>query len=303
LDIDIRDQETISHSDILHLNFIRSPSPFFFRKHFQEGLRSRLLQVLRPADVALETTGVLCDGIRHFPLARPVFVLRIFKERFNSVKAVEAETQRFRMVQKFLPKTLYAGSQEMIVSYFVAGSHEILLCGLQEFVPGEILDPWGEDLGPHLKSYFESATEKPKRVAQLLNALKLNALSFVGHVKAMARDAGLIPDLAGVGNLRITAKGDLKLVDINNISKIHLDDRIHLDDKGYPVCDKSIQALANIEACFSGHRVQADDALYRLFLNADRMTAVEAHVRRFHETTSARGNYPKRLADDATHPL
>lgn len=56
----------------------------------------------------------------------------------------------------------------------------------------------------------------------------------------MVAEAGHIPDLAGAGNLIITGTADIRLVDINDISPISLDSSIYLDEKGYPVCDKSI---------------------------------------------------------------
>ncbi len=55
---DIRDRGTITHEDVLSLNFIREPSPYYFRGHFREGLRSRIIQVLDPRDVRVETHGL-----------------------------------------------------------------------------------------------------------------------------------------------------------------------------------------------------------------------------------------------------
>lgn len=99
---------------------------------------------------------------------------------------------------------------------------------------------------------------------------------FIEQVKLMIVQAGHIPDLAGAGNLIITAGGDIRLVDINNISRVDLDASINLDEKGYPVCDKSIEALALIEEKVLGRRTAMQDELFKRFLDPDRWEAVKA---------------------------
>jgi hypothetical protein len=140
---------------------------------------------------------------------------------------------------------------------------------LQEYVSGEILDPWSLPL---------SVTKAVK------NALALHAARFAAGVKQMILEEGYIPDLAGIGNLFATPEGRIKLVDINNISRIPKGARICLDDRGYPACDKSIEALARIEQhlCRTGPRV-LDKPPYNEVLTAERMREVRKLEKRFYE--------------------
>ena len=250
------------------------------------------MQVLNPNDVETETRGIIQKGIRWFPLARPGMMLRIFKERFQTSKSVQKEIQDFKIVQTYLPFHHYALSQEFVVPYLTSGRYEILLCGLQEYVDGDTLDPWREDSTARLKTHFGAAMADPSGMQVFLDTLQARASSFINHIKIMVQQAGFIPDLAGIGNIRVTAAGDIKLVDINNISRVHFDHHIRLDDKRYPVCDKSIEALSKMEMHLLGRSGVPDDPLYRLFLDRKRMEHVKAHEKRFHETTSTTGNYP-----------
>jgi hypothetical protein len=65
---------------------------------------------------------------------------------------------------------------------------------------------------------------------------------FIKRLKQMIAKIGHVPDLAGAWNLILTRPRNIKLVDINNISRVSFDPVINLDDKGYPICDKSIKA-------------------------------------------------------------
>jgi hypothetical protein len=98
----------------------------------------------------------------------------------------------------------------------------------------------------------------------------------------MISEVRFIPDLAGAGNLIVTRTGHVKLVDINNISPVAFDDAIPLDDKGYPVCDKSIEALALMEAKFLGRAIDGNEAVYRHFLDPARLERVRDHEAAFH---------------------
>jgi hypothetical protein len=293
MEIDIRDKENITHEDILRLNFVKRPSRYFFRKHFREGLRSRLMQVLHPKDVEAETKGVFQQSIQWFPLAKPLKMLRIFKERFKTSAEVQQEIHHFKIVQRYLPLHHYAVSQEFIVSYFSSGKYDLLLCGLQEFVEGESLDPWRENSVDRLRAYFSSCAAPQTNLPALLETVKAAASSFVEHIKLMIQKAACIPDLSGTGNIRITGTGCMKLVDINNISRVSFDHHIRLDDKGYPACDKSIQALSKIEQHLLGRRTLPCEPIYQLFLDPHRLSHVKSHEKRFHESTSATGNYPR----------
>ncbi len=103
---------------------------------------------------------------------------------------------------------------------------------------------------------------------------------------------GTIPDLAGVGNLIMTPLGIVKLVDINNISRLSMDHHIPIDDKGYPVSDKSIQALFQIETKILGRPEDPVDSLYCFFLDPRRMADVRQLETAFHKETAHSGNYP-----------
>ncbi len=293
METDIRDKEDITHEDVVRLNFTKTPPTYFFRKHFREGLRSRLMQVLYPRDVEAETKGVVHQGIRWFPLAHPLKMLRIFKKRFKISAEVQQEIENFKIVQKYLPLHHYAASQEFLVPYFISGKYDLLLCGLQEFVDGETLDPWREDIVDRLKAYFSGRIATQNNLPALLETVKASASSFVEHMKIMIQKAGYIPDLAGTGNIRITETGSMKLVDINNISRVSFDHHIRLDDKGYPVCDKSIEALAKIEQHVLGRHMLPNEPMYRLFLDPRRLSHVKTHEKRFHKNNSAAGNYPR----------
>jgi hypothetical protein len=91
-----------------------------------------------------------------------------------------------------------------------------------------------------------------------------------------------VPDLAGVGNLLLTPEGKVKLVDINNISKVSFGSGIPIDDKGYPVCDKSIQALSLLEQKILAKAINKKDPVYKTFLESQRMRRVKALEDKFH---------------------
>jgi hypothetical protein len=85
-----------------------------------------------------------------------------------------------------------------------------------------------------------------------------------------------------VENLLITPAGNIKLVDINNISKVFLGPKINLDDKGYPVCDKSIEAISMLEKKLLGKSIDKTEKLYKIFLDPQRMKEVVALEEKFH---------------------
>ena len=81
----------------------------------------------------------------------------------------------------------------------------------------------------------------------------------------------------------LTRSGDIKLVDINNISRVSFEPVIHLDDRGYPVCDKSMEALSLLDQKLLGRSVGRDDGIYGLFLDPKRMKDVKARALEFHQ--------------------
>lgn len=294
---DIRDRGTITHEDVLSLNFIRKPSPYYFRGHFREGLRSRIIQLLDPRDVRAETRGLMQEGIRRYPLARPLRMLRIFRKPISSLGDITDEIVNYQIIQEHLPAAFFAASSEFLVDYQKPDNREIVLCGLQEFVDGESLDPWNPEILKSAQSYYRTRGPRdhvdPERyAARKISILQQHTRVFIKHLKKMARSARRLPDLAGVGNILFTSTATIHLVDINNISRISSSDAIPIDDKGYPACDKSIEALSLLEKGVLGRPIDMQEGLYHFFLNPDRMQRVQEIEKKFHARIAARGNYP-----------
>jgi hypothetical protein len=126
-----------------------------------------------------------------------------------------------------------------------------------------------------------------------IDNLQQHTRAFIGYLKNMAHQARRLPDLAGVGNILFTASATVHLVDINNISRISPGDDIPIDDKGYPACDKSIEALSLIEKGVLGRPIDRHEDLYAFFLNPQRMQRVKKIEKKFHVRIAARGNYPQ----------
>jgi len=284
---DIRDRPGLGHADVVQLNFIRTRVPFLFRRHYRTGLRSHIMEVLNPAHVTAQEQGVMIDQVRWFPKAEPIRMLRIFRTRFKDFGEAREELKRVRMVDQYLGPAHVARSEEFLVDYARGPGREMLLCGLQEYVKGERIDPWGRLDGEYLKTLMarlHADTQAPLRPSPGTWLLQVRhmARSFLTRIRRMIREKQLIPDLAGVGNLMMTVSGNMKVVDINNISRVSSKSSIPLDDKGYPVCDKSVQALARIQEGLAGVPVDETDALYRIFLEPGRLKRVENRVRTFH---------------------
>lgn len=91
-----------------------------------------------------------------------------------------------------------------------------------------------------------------------------------------------------MGNLIVTAGGGIRLVDINNICAVRFDASIHRDEKGYPVCDKSIEALSLIEKKVLDRPLDKRDPIYRWFLNPERREAVKEREFQFWENKARR---------------
>ena len=257
---DIRAKADLDHHDICDLNFIRPAAGYRFRRHFNQGLRSHIIEVIRECDAVNEETGVMSQGLRTFPRAQPVKMLRIFKRRFKAPADLETETRRIRSMAQFIPERFIAVSAEFVVDYRVDGHWDMMLCGLQDFVDGPVVDPW-----------------RPQNLPQVRHAR-----AFIEGVVAMIEGRRLIPDLAGIGNLRADAQGLLKLVDINNINPLLKDEPIQLDDQGYPTADKSVQALALLEQHLANRRTLSSHPIAGFFLRPKRMAAVNRLERRFY---------------------
>ena len=124
------------------LNFIKASGIFVFRRHFREGLRSQIMEILDPEAVANETKGIFVNGKRSFPRALSSKVFRIFKTRFLTIQEAWEEINRVKIIARYLVPENMARSQEFLVDYIRHDKHDIVLCGLQEYVRGAILDPW-----------------------------------------------------------------------------------------------------------------------------------------------------------------
>ncbi|GAB6906876.1 hypothetical protein JCM12296A_27120 [Desulfosarcina cetonica] len=279
MEIDIRDRATLNHADVTALNFIRATPPYIFRRHYRHGLRSHIMEILNPGDVAIEQSGTIMDGIRHFPMARPRRMFRIFRTRLKTLDEALGEIDRVKIVERFLGPDFMATSTECIVDYQGPAGREIVLCGFQSYVSGAILDPWTLLDSAELLGTLFDALGPATRTAALAKAawitkVQQQGAQFIQRVKRMVEKARHIPDLAGVGNLILTAGGNIRLVDINNISPVAMDDVIPLDEKGYPVCDKSVEALALIEEKILGRPVEIGEPIYRHFFSPRRRAAV-----------------------------
>jgi hypothetical protein len=168
-----------------------------------------------------------------------------------------------------------------MADYTGTGESQIVLCGLQEYVDGQILDPWRLFGDNYLMELFGSPQDGLGQPA-LVDKARKNIESFVKKIREMITLTGYIPDLAGIGNLILTPGGDLKLVDINNIVEIKLNDTILVDDKGYPSCDVSIEVLSILERDILQQEIHMEDPLYQLFLSPERRERVKIIEREFY---------------------
>ena len=289
---DIRDRPTIDHDDVTALNFINSACPYLFRKHFRQGLRSHIMEILDPADVAREQTGTLVDGQRRFPRAAPRRMLRIFRSRLHTLDSALKEIGRVKLVERYLAPDCMAASTECIVEYRRPGGSDLLLCGFQDVVRGEVLDPWSLLESRDLLAALHAAVCQPdpataSSLGEWTGRVRKSGVDFIRRIKRMIAEVGHVPDLAGVGNLFVTAGGGIRLVDINNICAVRFDSAIHLDEKGYPVCDKSVEALFLIEKKLLGGPVDRRERVYRWFLNPERRKAVKKSEASFWDTKAA----------------
>ncbi len=270
----------ITGEEVRALNFINASTSHHFRRHFRQGLRSHIFEVLDAGDVFKETQGEMIDGVRWFPRAVPKKMLRILRTRFSCLDQVLDEIKKYALILKLLGPDLIAVSQEFIVEYTGSGRSEIVLCGLQEYVQGKVFDPWNLHgdipLKTFYKTHFSGEMSEKSWMARAHEVIDV----FVRRTRKMIMENGYIPDLAGNGNLLFTAQGEFKLVDINNIIEARCDGTIALDDKKYPSCDKSVEVLAILEQKILKNKNFPDDDLYGHFLTLER----RARVRQIEET-------------------
>jgi hypothetical protein len=281
---DPRDKLSLTHEDVVAMNFVRAPGIYVYRRHYRAGLRSHIMQVLLREDLDKERTGVLRDGVRLFPKARPLKMLRIFRARFTHLREAEEELSRFKTIETYLAPLYMARSNEFLVDFTGRGQRELLLCGLQEYMEGEAINPWNRLDDKELASLKGrmSDPESPVSQKEWIADVRSRAEGFVRRLKELISKAGYVPDLAGSGNLILTPSGLIKLVDINNISRVPFDLSILLDDRGYPVCDKSVEALTMLEKNLVRRPLDPQDEIYKVFLSPARMDKVCALEMQFH---------------------
>ena len=115
--MDIRDAGALAGEEVRALNFIRNVTSCHFRRHFRQGLRSHIFEVLDAGDVLKETQGEIRAGMRWFPRAVPRGMFRILRNRFSSLDQVLDEVGKYALILKMLGPELLAVSQEFIVQY------------------------------------------------------------------------------------------------------------------------------------------------------------------------------------------
>ncbi len=283
---DIRDKLYIRNEDFTGLNFIKDSGNYVFRKHYRQGLRSLIMEVLDSTDVRKEKSGEIIDGIKVFPRAKPLNMMRIFIKRFECLENALEEAGMFKIIEKYLGADHIAVSSEFVADYIRPGKREIVLCGLQEYVEGEILDPFGFLHKKHIIGLLnfmrrEQDDELVRPPEKLLQKAYKNADNLIRKLKKMIIEANYIPDLSGVGNLILTPEGNIKLVDINNISRVTFSDDISTDDRNYPVCDKSIEVISILEQKLLQRPIDMQEIIYRTFLDPQRMRKVRDLEKKF----------------------
>lgn len=128
--VDIRDKRYLSSEDLVRLNFIRDRGSYVFRRHYRHGLRSHIMEVLDPDDIRRERQGIVRDGIRWYPRAKPLKVSRIFRTKFSVLEEALEEIRRVKIIEKYLAPNHLAVSEEFIVDYITDGRNDFILCGL-----------------------------------------------------------------------------------------------------------------------------------------------------------------------------
>jgi hypothetical protein len=135
---------------------------------------------------------VIIDGAKWYPRAEPLKMLRIFRTRFKNLQEAEEEIQRVKTIESYLGPENFAKSDEFLVDYQLNGKRELILCGLQEFIQGAILDPWDQLDDSHLISIlrrisFETFEEAESIADQWVEQVRNKAETFIGKILATSR--------------------------------------------------------------------------------------------------------------------
>ncbi len=283
-DNDLLNKAFLSEADMRQLNFISKLPANHTRRHFRQGLRSHIFEILSAADVYKELNGEVVNGVRMFPRAVPQYMFRIMRTPFATLNEALDEVTKYKLLLRFLGPECIARSDEFIVEYRVSGKKTIVLCGLQEYVTGAILDPWSLFKQIPFDVFFRSKFPKEKLYKNCVKTAIDSIAAFVRKVRKMVFESGYIPDLAGNGNLVLTPQGAIRLVDINNIIRIEKKDTIFLDDKQYPSCDKSVEVLAIFEQEILKTKNLLDDPLYGHYLTVERKEKVSRLEEKFNQS-------------------
>ncbi len=279
--LDLISRPILTGAEVKRLNFIRDSSKFHFRRYYRQGLRSHIFEILDQKSIVKEAIGEIRNGVHWFPPAVPRHMLRILRTRFDNLQQALCEIEKYDLLLKSLGPELIARSTEFVVSYTGAKKPDLVLCGLQEFISGTALDPWALYGAYPLQTFFMSHFGKngpfEKWQPRILEAFKL----FIDRTRRMVSQSGIIPDLAGNGNLIISPSGNLKLVDINNIIPIDPGGPVLLDDKGYPSADKSMEVLFILEKRILASSGVTRDPLYAPFRVPERLEDVKVFQKRF----------------------
>ena len=186
----------------------------------------------------------------------------------------------------------YLFDQSVVRTYDIQLSEENLAFlnsdpSREEYVEGSVLNPWNLEKSNYLQNLAAEMRDEglnPLGLTseQFIKKVRNQAAGMIMGLKKMIQEAHYLPDLAGIGNLILTPAGTLKLVDINNINPVSFSSEIRLDDKGYPVCDKSIEALALMEQKIADRHNDENEAIYRFFLAPERRRRVQEKEERFY---------------------
>ena len=103
---DALDKISLSGTELRQLNFINKVYSPHFRRHFRQGLRSHIFEILCKDDVERESNGVLIDGIMMYPRAVPKHMLRIMRTCFKGLNTVLREVEKYRILWNILVLSL-----------------------------------------------------------------------------------------------------------------------------------------------------------------------------------------------------
>lgn len=294
--IDIRDIKHATPEEITDLNFLHLTDQYVLRRHNYQGLRSHVFQILKTDDVRKANEGVIKEGIKKYPQATPLNILRIMRKKFKSLDDVLAEIRKYKLIEKYFDADSYAKSQEIVVDYNHGGKNKVMLIGIQDYVEGFRLNPWSTIIGLHIVDFLKISGIK--NIDETVSQIRKNVADFVQLLKDFILKTRHIPDLAGIGNIMLKRDGTIVLVDINNISEVSFSDHIYVDDFGYPIVDRSIEAIFCLDKFSMPDEYDRNCFLYQEFLSNRRCKKVDAIEKDFDHQLNP--YYSSRVQDSDT---